>query len=375
MRAKNVIVFSAAFGAGHIRAAEAIIEEIRRQDSEIEIIHLDYGLFINENLYTLLKITYLGLIKYAPKIWGKFYYRTANILPDSTFQSFLNNLGRNKILPHIKSIDPSLVVCTYPIVSGVIAQLKTEVLTDVPLVTVITDYTVHSQWIHEGVDLYIVGCKDVHKDLLDRGIDASRIQTTGIPVNTGFEMDLDRQAIIKKLELQPNVPTILIMCGAFGVFKDIKAICEFYANIEMPVQSIIVCGKDEKLYKSLNEVVKNAKNTMKIYGFINNVEELMAASDVIITKAGGLTVSESLSKQLPLVIYKPIPGQEEKNALFLVKNECALIANNQIEIKEITHNILKYPQKIKKMQHATSITSFRRSAESAVKSMLRMAAK
>ena len=369
---KKVVVFSAAFGAGHIRAAEAIIEEISRQEPKLEVIHMDCGLFFNAYLYNLLKITYISLIKYAPKVWGKFYYDSADILPDSRFQSFINNLGRDKILAYMKASNPNLVICTYPTVSGAIAQLKKEGLTDVPLATVITDYAVHSQWVHEGVDLYIVGSKDVQQNLVTRGIDSKRIRVTGIPVHANFELSENRQEMLAKLGLASGIPTFLIMSGAFGILKDIKEICEFFANMETPVQTIVVCGKDKNLYRSISEIVSKAKNTMVHFGYVNNVEELMSASDIIITKAGGLTVSESLSKHLPLIIYKPIPGQEEKNSVFLLKNGCAFIANSPQEIQKITYTILNHPQELDKMHAATEQTLPGHAAERAVSQMLEL---
>jgi processive 1,2-diacylglycerol beta-glucosyltransferase len=369
---KKVVVFSAAFGAGHIRAAEAIIEGISRQEPELEIIHMDCGLFINAYLYDLLKVTYISLIKYAPKVWGKFYYDSSDILPDSKFQSFINNFGRDKTLAYIKSINPSLVICTYPTVSGAIAQLKMEGFTGVPLATVITDYAVHSQWVHANVDLYIVGSEDVRKDLIDRGIDAESVFVTGIPVNINFEAKQNRHEISAKLGLASDVPTVLIMSGAFGVLKDIKEICEFFANMDTPVQSIVVCGKDKSLYQSIGEIVNQAKNPMVHYGYVNNVEDLMSAADIMITKAGGLTVSEALSKHLPLIIYKPIPGQEEKNAMFLLKNKCAKVANSPQEIQEITHAILNNPQELKQMQEAAAQTVPGQATERAVTKMLQI---
>lgn len=369
---KKVIVFSAAFGAGHIRAAEAIIEEISRRDPELEIIHMDCGLFVNAKLYNLLKLTYISLIKYAPKIWGKFYHDTANILPNSAFQIFLNNLGREKILEYITSVQPCLIICTYPTVAGAIAQLKMEGLTKFPLAIVITDYSVHSQWVHEGSDLYIVGSEDVKKDLTGRGIDPTRIQITGIPVSSNFEAEHNRIEILARLGLKPNIPTILIMSGAFGILKDIKELCVFFANIERTVQSIVVCGKDQNLYKSINKIVNQAKNPVVTFGYVNNVEELMSVADIIITKAGGLTVSEALSKHLPLIIYKPIPGQEEKNAMFLLKNKCALIANSLQEIREITYTILENPRELEKMQDAAAHTLPGQSAQRAVEYMLEL---
>ena len=153
----RVLIFSATFGAGHVRAAEAISEAIRAKEPSAEIVHLDFGEFLNKTINKVIKSTYIELIKHTPKLWGKFYYRTSKISPHSVFQRFLNRLGRRGFLEYIHSLQPDLVICTYPTVAGILAELRLRQTLDIPLVTVLTDYAIHSQWVHLGVDLYIVG--------------------------------------------------------------------------------------------------------------------------------------------------------------------------------------------------------------------------
>lgn len=345
----RVIVFSATFGAGHVRAAEALIEAIRTKKPSAEITHVDSVAFLSKTLNKVIKSTYIELIKHTPRLWGKFYYRTSKIPPDSVLQRFLNVLGRHEFFNYIEELRPDVIICTYPTIAGVLAQLRLQGLLNIPIVTVVTDYAVHSQWIHPGVDLYIVGNTDVFEGLVDRGIDPQRIKITGIPVNPRFEQSLNRQEILKRNNLRSDQPIFMIMGGAYGVLGGAKKVCRILADSEIPVQSLIVCGRDEKLYKSLDGIVAEAKNPIFRFGYVRNVEELMTVSDVIITKAGGLTVSEALTKHLPLLIYKPIPGQEEENAHFVQRIGAGRVINTEEELEEMLKHLLRTPEEIKQM--------------------------
>jgi len=368
----NVLIFSASFGAGHVRAAEAIMEELRAKEDNVKITHLDFGAFLSKTFNSFIKSTYIELIKYTPKLWGKFYYRTSKIPPDSYFQRFLNGLGRREFLKLINSLKPDLVICTYPTVAGVLAQQRLKGILNVPLVTVVTDYAVHSQWIHSGVDLYIVGCESVYDGLVARGINPSSIRITGIPVSPKFELKLNRQEILKQLHLRPQLPTVLVMGGAYGVLGGAKWICKVLVESAFPVQTIIVCGQDEKLYKALDPVIANGQNPVARFGFVKNVEELMSAADMIITKAGGLTVSEALTKRVPLVIFRPIPGQEEENASYLEAIGAGRTAKNEDDLQEIIFALLKHSTNLLQMRRAAEKAVPGRAAERAVEAMLQL---
>lgn len=372
MKNLRILVFSATFGAGHVRAAEALIEALREENPATEITHLDFGAFINKTFNKVIKSTYIELIKHTPKLWGKFYYRTAKIPPHSVFQRFLNGIGRSELVKFISALQPDLIICTYPTVAGVLSDLKEKRILDIPLVTVVTDYAVHSQWVHEGINLYIVGSQDVLNGLVTRGISADRIRVTGIPVSPRFERKIDRRETAQKLGLNPELLTFLVMGGAYGVLVGAKRVCQYLGNSEVPVQSIAVCGRDEKLYKSLESVVAEAQNPVLRFGFVNNVEELMAASDLIITKAGGLTVSEALTKRLPLIIFKPIPGQEEENAIFLEKIGAGRIANTEEELESILQELLFFPEQMEEMRRAAAQALPGRAAAQSVEYMMEL---
>lgn len=372
MKQLRVLVFSAAFGNGHLRAAEAVIEGILIKHPSAKIIHLDFGDFLNQRINTVIKYVYSEIIKYIPKFWGRVYYRTAKVQLRAKSQHFLSKLGRNEFLKYIQEFKPDFIVCTYPTVASILAQLRLEQLLQVPVITVITDYTVHSHWIHQGVDAYIVACTEVKERLESWGIKAQCVHVTGIPVSLKFEKEMDRGHIISELGLKPDLPIFLVMGGSYGVLKSAKRICKKLADSPIPVQAIIVCGKNKKLYVSLEEVIAQGRNCVKRFEFVDNVEELMSVSDLIITKAGGLTVSEALTKHLPLVIYKPIPGQEEENAHFVQRIGAGCVAGNEEELEQLLSRFLQHPEDIEEMRRKAAVALAGHSTERAVENMLQL---
>jgi processive 1,2-diacylglycerol beta-glucosyltransferase len=162
------------------------------------------------------------------------------------------------------------------------------------------------------------------------------------------------------------------MGGAYGVLGGAKWICKFLVESDFPVQTMIVCGQDEKLYKALDPLMANGKNPAARFGFVKNVEELMSAADMIITKAGGLTVSEALTKRVPLVIFRPIPGQEEENARYLEDIGAGRTAKNEEELEEIIFALLKHSKDLLRMRRAAELAVPGRAAELAVQSMLQL---
>lgn len=372
MRELRVLIFSAAFGAGHLRSAQAVIEAIRINESSAQIIHADCGECLGKTVNTLLRNSYISMIKHSPGLWGGIWEGMAKIEPDSLIQRFLNKLGRTEYKKIIESCRPHLIVCTYPTVAGVLSEMRLSHQLHVPLVTVVTDYVVHNQWIHRGVDLYIVGSRHVSEGFAAKGIRPERIRVTGIPVAPVFEQQIDLTRVQARLGLSPELPTLLIMGGALGVLDSMKEHCQIFANADYPLQSIVVCGSDEKLYRSLDEIVVNARNPVVRFGFVNNVEELMTAADLMITKAGGLTVSEALTKRLPMVIFRPIPGQEKANADFLSEIGAGRFAHTQDELAGIVQFLFAHPEELAHMREAAAHAVPGHSAERAVESMLNL---
>lgn len=371
MKPLRILVFSAGFGNGHFRAAEAVIEGLRVKAPDAEITHLDFGEFLSKRVNSMVKNVYLEMTKHTPGIWKKLYSVTDKLEPESRIQRFLKQLGRRDFLRYIQAFAPDLIVCTYPTISSILAQLRLEQLLQVPVITVITDYTLHSHWVHPGVDQYLAACEEVKASLVSWGIKASRVLVTGIPVSPKFDLEMERGPIISRLGLRPDIPTFLVMGGAYAG-SSVTGICKTLANSPEPVQTIVVCGKNTRLYHSLGEVSEESRHLLVRLGYVHYVEELMSVSDLIITKAGGLTVSEALTKHLPLVIYKAIPGQEEENARFVESLGAGRVAGTEEELRWILKCFLSQPKEMEKIRAKAAVALPGHSTERAVEAMLQL---
>lgn len=329
----DVLIFTACYGGGHWQASQALAKELAQSPAHLSSEIIDFMELISTVLNRLTQYTYVNSMRNTPALYGYLYWKANNARFESFLENCLTNFGLHKILNYIRKQTPQLILATYPMAAGLVSYLKKSQLVQVPLVTIITDMTRHSQWIHPETDLYLVGSNYVKEYLLQHGVPSSKIAVTGIPIDPKFRSVPGRAALFHKLGLQPDLPAVLIMTGAEGMLRDVPAICSRLDRLELPFQVLVIAGRDRKLYNRLNRMQSRFTRPFRVYGFINNVQELMGAASLLITKAGGLTTSEALAVGLPMIIYKPIPGQEAENARYLIQSGAALIAENLDELE------------------------------------------
>lgn len=328
----RLLVLSASYGEGHQQAANAIRDAVQQQSPNTQVEIIDFMKSVHPVLDSVVKYCYLKSVRFAPALYGWFYYGTSQIAPSSLIQRQLNSLGIENLAEILEEYQPDVVLATFPTPAGVVSYLKQQGRTNVPLATVITDHAIHSQWIHPLTNMYFVGSEHVRKGLIARGIDSRTIRITGIPVRPSFLESLDKGALRAKYGMALNVPTVLVMGGAYGVMGDLLQICEELFQYPHPIQVIVVTGRNLRLKAQLDNAVKRATRPVSIFGFVSEVHELMSISDLVVTKAGGLTISEALALQLPMLLYRPIPGQEVQNANFLVNQGVAVLAHSRREV-------------------------------------------
>lgn len=355
------LILSATFGEGHKQVANAISETVDFALADAEPITIDVMEWIHPYLYPISHYLYKKGINKFPQLYG-FFYRKTRVR--SSFSVKLNSLfllGMQSILKIIQEIKPKVVVSTYPFAAGIISKLKEQGLIDIPAVTIITDYTDHSYWIYPYTDQYVVGSTQVRDRLISLGVKEHKIKYTGIPVRKRFMEALPRELLIEKYRIKPNIFTILIMGGGDGFFG--KGLSTFRALelITTPIQLIIVCGRNNKLKKQLECELKDSKHDVRIMSYCENIHELMAISDLMISKPGGVTTSEALAMELPLLIHHSLPGQEEDNAKYLYSSGYAFVAKSEKDLIEQVENLVRdssplklMKQKIKKHQSKTS---------------------
>ncbi|RLQ89981.1 MGDG synthase family glycosyltransferase [Falsibacillus albus] len=328
----KILILSAAVGDGHKQVARAMGEAVEDSFPGTEPIILDMMEWLHPYLSPISTYIYKKSIKKFPQVYSYLYHKTRVKSNFSTKLNALFTMGMHSMLEMIQAINPIAVVSTHPFAAGIISKLKEQGLIDIPAMTVITDYTDHSYWIHPFTDQYIVGTSQVKERLVSVGVEAYKIKNTGIPLRRGFLEEQPKEDLLKKYNLRPDKLTILVMGGGDGFFGKDASTFQAFEQISSSIQLIIVCGRNDKLKTQLEQELRDSKHDVSIMGFTENIHELMAISDLMITKAGGVTTSEAIAMQLPLLIFNPLPGQEEDNANFLLESGLGLLAKTPSDL-------------------------------------------
>ncbi|MCL4352489.1 MAG: glycosyltransferase [Firmicutes bacterium] len=344
----EVMILAARYGDGHLRAAKAIALQLLLLNPSIKLGILDYYRFVNPKLDHTIRWAYLNSVRFAPSLWRWFYTATQRIDPLSSTQQFLNHIGLTRFYDAISATPPKIIVSTYPTAAGVVSTLKQAGKLDVINYVVMTDYSVHSQWIHPAVDGYFVGSEDMKDELLARGIAPDKITVSGIPVDERFKEMVDAMAVRQRYGIDDH-PVILFMGGSYMPLVEFEKILRVIDEIPNQHTTLVIAGREMARQRIARGYREHSKNAMVVLNYVDNVHELMAVADLLVSKAGGLTTTESLCRGLPVVIYRPIPGQEDANAEFLVRHGAGRRAKTEEEVGELITYLLQHPWEIRAM--------------------------
>lgn len=346
MHKKRVLLLSEGFGSGHTQAAYALAVGLRSLDSSIQTRVIELGNFLNPVLGPLIVSAYRKTVTKQPKLLGMVYRRQYKKSLNRFTQLALHRLFYTHTSQVISQLKPDLIVCTHPVPNAVVSRLKRLGLRT-PLYTLITDYDAHGTWTSTEVNKYLVSTNEVKKKLTDRGIAANRIQVTGIPVHPNFWQTHDKSELQAQFDLKP-MPTVLIMGGGWGIMYS-DDLLSYMTRWRDRVQLIYCVGNNEKVRERMLADPNYQHPNIKVLGFTKEINKLMDVSDLLITKPGGMTCTEGLSKGIPMLFYEPIPGQEEVNCEYFV-------ASGFGEMLESTETIDKW---FKLMQEPYSSVKFR----------------
>jgi processive 1,2-diacylglycerol beta-glucosyltransferase len=347
----HIVILSCNYGGGHHRVAEVLGHELRQRSPGCRVEIYDYietciGPWYNITFSSL----YFGSVRWAPWLYRWFYQATSAISADSPVQRFINSLGKRRFAAILQAQRPDVVVCTYCLPAGGMSELKREGRTDVPCVTVVTDHAVHRQWIHPGIELYLVSSDQVRDGMLAHGLLPDRVLPTGIPVAPAFGTPLQPQTLRRQYGLEPGLPTILVMVGAHNLMRGALDVYRNIVALPRPAQFLFVCGKDKQLRQVIEQLAQEASRPVRVFGYVSEIPELMAMSDLMITKAGGVTTSEALAAELPMVLINPIPGQEEENTTFLQAVGAAIAAPRPAALPSLITDLLDHPERLARLR-------------------------
>lgn len=407
----RVLILSASTGGGHKQASAAMKKTIEEKDGTAVVKIIDALECVSHLFNKTVSDGYIFMAKNTPKLYGT-VYKSSN--KDTSLNSMVSKITQKvskKLLPVIEEFNPDVIVSAHPFATEMAANLKEKYGVKAPLISIVTDFAPHKTYVADATDCYVVSSDEMIDGLNKMGVPREKIYSLGIPIDMSFYLEHNREKIMMEKELNPMLPTVLIMAGSFGV-TDILEIYKNIIKIDEEFQIVVITGKNMKLYESfekllniddedeektkahgvasqLKEKIKteikesaigqkfyqneltNSKPTKLLY-FINDVYKYMSISDLIITKPGGLTVSESLASALPMAIFKAYPGQEAENAEFLIKNNMAVKLPEKEGCKETIEELLKHPEKLEAMKEACRTFCKTRSADNIYKLMQKL---
>ncbi len=352
---RKIAILSVSAGAGHVRAAEALRLAAEANFPGCEAVHFDVMDLVPKLFKKLYADSYLKIIEQNPALWGYLYEKTnRDEAPErSKFKRLrvaIQGMNTRKLRKTLNEFKPDYVICTHFLPAELLAR-DIEKGRDVPPCWVqVTDFDVHSLWIQKNMTGYFVACDEVRWRLVQRGIPAGKIHITGIPIMPAFGSPPPGESGLAELGADSGRPLVMLMSGGLGV-GNIRELAEKLLEInDQDFQIAALAGKNQLLLESLNELAEKYPDRLYPLGFTNKVDMIMASSSLTVSKPGGLTTSECLAMGLPMIVVSPIPGQEERNADFLLENGAAFKAHDPAGVKYRVELLLKSPDMLKKMR-------------------------
>ncbi len=357
---RKILIFYASYGGGHLSAANSIKQCIDDNFKDCETKLVDCMEYVNRPVNKITTTAYKELAKKFPWAWGEVYSHSQKG-PLAHISSASNNLLAKKLLKLLKEYQPDIVISTHPFGSQMVSYLKRKALVDCKLATIMTDFAPHDQWLvgKDYVDYYFVSHEKMRQELINSNVAENTVFATGIPLSNRFLMHFDKDEIMKSMGLNPDKRVILFFGGGeFGLGRDktVKILNSFITHVKNH-QIVAIAGKNEKMKIAFDKLVAetNSESFVKVLAYTKQVPELMSISDLVVTKPGGLTTTESLASGLPIVAINPIPGQEEENAKFLEDEGVAIWLKKNDDYDKIIADLLSDEDKLHQMKVNTKL--------------------
>ncbi|TMV52331.1 galactosyldiacylglycerol synthase [Paenibacillus mesophilus] len=360
MRRRNkFLILTAGYGDGHIKVAQALQQTIEQYGDQHVIIDLYQEALPKWNGFCkqLYKKS-AAMAGYGLDYYGWSYYLTRNMSSDNKLFKWIRGFIVKTLANIIEREMPTALINTFPY-GNMIDCLQDRGI-ELPTFTVITDYTLHSRWLHGGPDHYYIASAELQRTLEQRGIPKERTTVSGIPIRKQFDR-------LHDMPHTKHARSVLIMSGSYlTVSRTVKLVNELLKQPDIEID--IVCGRDERLKQWLTYRYRDVA-TVRIFGFIDNIHELMIRSFCMITKAGGVTLSEAVHLQIPILIYNPLPGQEKENASYLAGKEVVLVSRTIHQLSGQIRELLRSDDKAELMRRRAGSLRMPDAADAIVRHM------
>ena len=357
----KLAILSVSAGAGHVRAAQALEQCVADNYPNVEAVHLDVMNYVPKLFRKLYAESYVHIINRYPALWGYMYAKSDVVKSDRSIvkkiRVAIERLNTKKLLQAMIKLAPDVIISTHFLPPELISRMIKAGAKIPPSWVQVTDFDLHGLWVQDHMTGYFAASDEVAFRMQTRGISEDIISVTGIPIMPAFGKKLSRRECAAELGLNPDIPTLILMSGGLGV-GGIDSLTEHLLGIEEDIQIIALAGRNEHLLADLHTLAKQHPGKLVPMGFTTTIERAMAASDLAITKPGGLTTSECLAMGLPMIAVSPIPGQEERNADYLLENGAGFKAHDEIGVEFKVRELLKHPERLKQMSaNAASIAT------------------
>ena len=350
-RSYRILFLSVSAGAGHFRAAEALKEATLLLAPDAEALHLDVMDYVPSTFRKIYTDYYIKLVTKHPALWGMLYQASSEAAPDAVSQKLRRAVERLSTRPLRSAIDefaPDAIVCTHFLPAELLMREIGKGRVDVPVFVQITDFDLHRMWVIPRMAGFFAGNEEVAFRLTAHGIEAGQIHVTGIPIMPAFAQEHDRAACAAAFGLDPMRRTYLLMGGGAGL--GVGPVAKRLTAADPELQLVVLAGKNKKTLEELETLALSRPGRLFPLGFTNEVPRLMAAADLVITKPGGLSTSECLAMGVPMLLSSPIPGQEERNADYLMENGAAMKAIDEIGLEYHVALLKAEPQRLEAMR-------------------------
>lgn len=348
----KIALFSVSAGAGHVRAAQAIQAAAEKWYPRVETVHIDLMDLVPKLFRKVYTDTYLKIVERHPALWGYLYDKADHAKADSTLTRLriaIEHLNTRKLGAVLRKIDPDHIICTHFLPAQVLSRMTAKGSLRVPVWVQVTDFDLHGLWVHEHMHGYFAANDEVGWRMAERGVPRPSIHVTGIPVMPVFAERPSRAECAAELGLDPERKTLLMMSGGAGI-GGIERLAEGLLGLDKDFQLLALAGRNERLLHDLQRLATLHPGRLFPLGFTRTIERVMAASDLAITKPGGLTTSECLAVGLPMIVISPIPGQEERNADYLLENGAALKAIGDSALVYRVTGLLREPGRLRALR-------------------------
>ena len=345
----RVLILTASYGSGHNEAARSLAAGFAARGVEAVVVdhfrELVHPLFARAS-----RGFYMALLRHAPVVWSAAYALGDWLSSDSPFAFGVTRLGAPRLGALLDMLRPDAVVSVHATPAMAMSALAGEGRRLPPHTTVVTDFVAHSQWIARGIDRYCVAAEEVGHEFVARGIPRERVSVTGVPIRAEFARPADAAAARAALGLRADAPVVLAMAGSHGSVGRLPEIARALSRRPAPMQAIVVAGRDAALAARLRRLTAGAP--IRVVGYAGDVRTLMAAADLLITKAGGMTLAEALAAELPLLLYGSLPGQERRNERFASRAGVALAARSRRDLARLLERALAEPELLEHLRES-----------------------